>query len=554
MYLSKNYKFLLGCLFMLFLSVGCNEDDDVGVLITDNSDRTVAEAADRRTELSSLIAALRAADGNLYDVLGGAGPFTLFAPSDAAFADLAGALGFSDAGALLEGVDGATLATILTYHVVPERVTSGALEDGGELATVQGETVQISLADGVKVLDKTERPETSTSATVTEADDLASNGVIHIIDKVLLPQSIIDALAIDTRPTILQLAVASDGLSILEAAVLKAGLDGALSGTNNDEDNNELGYTVFAPTDDAFVALLESLGDDYNSLDDFDNDLEMSLLSTILTYHVLPVRVAAAGLAAGDQATLAEVDLGIVASGASFALDDASDDNANITATDIDGSNGVVHTIDKVLLPPAVFEFLDLLASDDLAALVGATPSLSILEEALVKTELAALFVDDMNESFVQEDGESDEDFAARRVPANFTYYNTATVFAPNNDAFVALLDLLGDDYNSLDDFDTDEEIDLLKDILLYHVAGGSVLAEDLSAGDVIATSNGGALDIIQSLTLDALVIGDASNDINAGLLLTDLTAKNGVAHVVDKVLLPQSAVDFITAMGEEEE
>lgn len=149
------------------------EDQDVSNVepAPTTEELNIVETAVATDDLSTLVAAVTAAD--LVGTLSGAGPFTVFAPTNAAFEALpAGTL---DNLLLPENKD--QLVNILTYHVVPGAVVSSALTDGMEVTTVQGGTLTIALGDQVLIND----------ATVVQADVEASNGVVHIIDKVLLP-------------------------------------------------------------------------------------------------------------------------------------------------------------------------------------------------------------------------------------------------------------------------------------------------------------------------------------------------------------------------------
>lgn len=308
---------------------------------------------------------------------------------------------------------------------------------------------------------------------------------------------------------IVELAIASDSLTQLEAAVIKADLVETLSGDGP--------FTVFAPTDEAFVALLGVLGDEYNSLDDFDTDEEIALLTNILLYHVVPAAVNAADLTAGDVGTaLAENSLAVIESGSTFVIGDASSADANITTTDIAATNGVVHLIDKVLLPQEALDFLATI--QDVVDVASTNPDFSVLVDAVVKAELVDVLKGD----------------------------GPFTVFAPTNDAFTALLGALGSNYASLDDFDTEAEIDLLRSILLYHVIPAQVNAADLMAGPAGTALMDNSIEVIASE--DTFVLGDAS-DIDAAITATDLAANNGVVHVIDKVLLPQAAIDFVGSL-----
>ncbi len=529
-YTNNKINILFLLMFSLFMS--CEDDDNDG-RFTYNENRTIVEAAQRTTTLTSLVTALSVADGDLVGTLNGPGPFTVFAPTDTAFEDLASQLGFDDASAMVDQIDKSLLAQILTYHVVAGNNTSANLSDGQSLETVQGENVAIAISEeNVFVQDQTELSGTNTAGSVVVPDQITANGVLHIVDKILLNQAAIDALNIDIRPNLTEVVIDTPALSLLEEAVLKAGVGDILSGDGP--------FTVFAPTDDAFQALLDSLGDDYTEIDDFDNAVEIALLKNILLYHVLPDEVNENELQAGIQETaFANNSIEIINDGGTFVIGDVTATNANITATDIDAINGVAHTIDKVLLPQAVNDFLTLLASDDLVSLVTNTPSLSILGAAIIKTDL----VDELNDITNQEIVDNENTPEDESLNTGFTYYKPATVFAPSNTAFQDLFDSLGPNFNTLDDFDTPAEIKLLKNIVLYHVVPGAILQEDLSAGELATALEGNSLEVIPRVNI--FVLGDATNDINAVFTNSDIEARNGVAHIIDKVLIPAEALNL---------
>jgi len=138
---------------------------------TTMGDETIAAVASGNADLSTLVAALTAAD--LVTTLEGTGPYTVFAPTDAAFADIQ-----STVDTLLEPDNKTDLQQVLTYHVVPGTYTAADLTDGQKLKTVEGQDLTVSITDGVvKVND----------ATVEATDITASNGVVHVINKVLVP-------------------------------------------------------------------------------------------------------------------------------------------------------------------------------------------------------------------------------------------------------------------------------------------------------------------------------------------------------------------------------
>ena len=503
-------KLLTFSAVVLFFSlISCDPDEGFqGPEITLN----IVETASGSNDLTSLVAALLKADenvdSNLVGALSSPGVFTVFAPSNQAFANLLASLdGFNSLADFDTEEERALLAKILQYHVVSGvAAQSGSLSDGGKIATIQGEEITVNVSGGVRVTDKT-----GVAANVIAADILTTNGVVHIVDKVLLPQEVLDALTAEPEPTITDLVVATESLSVLKDAVIKADLAATLA--------SEGPFTVFAPSNDAFVALLDALGDDYNSLDDFDTEAEIALLTNILLYHVIPANVLSTDLAAGAVGTaLTDNSIEVIDDNGTFVIGDASDANANITAVDIMASNGTVHTIDKVLLPQEAIDFVASLQPSTITDLVVATESLSVLKDAVIKADLAATLASE----------------------------GPFTVFAPSNDAFVALLDALGDDYNSLDDFDTEAEIALLTNILLYHVIPANVLSTDLAAGAVGTALTDNSIEVIDDN--GTFVIGDAS-DANANITAVDIMASNGTVHTIDKVLLPQEAIDFVASL-----
>ena len=290
---------------------------------------TIVEVADEAGSFTTLLAAAEAAD--LVDTLNGEGPFTVFAPTDEAFAAALEALDLT-ADELLASDD---LAGILTYHVVPGNVPAADVLglDGQSVATVNGAEVTITIDGDTVMVD---------DATVTATDIAASNGVIHIIDMVLLPgtfeaeEAMEDEAMEDESPgTIVEVADEAGSFTTLLAAAEAADLVDTLNG--------EGPFTVFAPTDEAFAAALEALdltADELLASDD---------LAGILTYHVVPGNVPAAdvlGLDGQSVATVNGAEVTITIDGDTVMVDDAT-----VTATDIAASNGVIHIIDMVLLP-----------------------------------------------------------------------------------------------------------------------------------------------------------------------------------------------------------
>ena len=304
----------------LLAACGGNDDPAPG---------TLAQEATARG-FSALVAAADKA-GLVPAFSAGTSTLTVFAPTDAAFTSLATTLGFASATAMVTALDGPTLAKILQYHVLPAKRMAADLVAGGAtqatLYTFEGaaSTLALNTANGVRITD-----EVLTQATVTTADVPASNGVIHVVDKVLVPPGVLN---------IVQMAKLNPSFSVLVEAVVAANLAGTLSGTGP--------FTVFAPNNDAFTAALGELTLTKAQL------LASPGLAGILTYHVVAGNVRAANvIALPKPAAVTTVQGGTFTVGTTLGITDARGRSAKLLATDVIASNGVIHVIDKVILPP----------------------------------------------------------------------------------------------------------------------------------------------------------------------------------------------------------
>jgi uncharacterized surface protein with fasciclin (FAS1) repeats len=269
-------------------------------IIVNSEDHTLLEAA--------------VGAAGLVDALSAEGPFTVFAPTDEAFTALAEAFDVT----VEELLAYPLLGAVLQYHVVGAEAYSADLSDGQMITTLLGEDVTVSItADGVFI----------NQAQVIVADIAADNGVVHVIDAVLVPE-------FPEETTVVDIIVESEDHTLLEAAVVAAGLVDALSA--------EGPFTVFAPTDEAVVALTEALEITAEDL------LALPNLSDILLYHAVGAEAYAADLSDGQLIeTLQGGNLTV-----SITADGVFINDAQVTVADLEADNGVVHVIDAVLLPP----------------------------------------------------------------------------------------------------------------------------------------------------------------------------------------------------------
>ncbi len=480
----------------------------------------------------TLVDALVLAD--LVSTLQGDGPFTVFAPTDQAFIDANIDLSTFDTDEEI-----AVLTDILLYHVY----TAGAVyatdvTDGLTVAMANGDDASFSVTNGTVMIG---------DATVTTADVMASNGVIHVIDKVLMPPAdLVDIAAV---------AMSTGTHDSLVAALVKADLVSTMQSVGP--------YTVFAPTDQAFT-------DAGIDLDAFTTDEEIAALTDILLYHVYSGAVYAADVTDGLTVAMVNGD------DASFTVTDGTVmiGDATVTAVDVMASNGVIHVIDKVLMPPVPYTGIGICYNTATHMIVAG----STMEECN-----AYMYVEDFEmggqmytgcyntvshaltdvtqaicESYMwtppvdiavtaMSTGVHDS-LVAALVKADLVSTlqgdGPFTVFAPTDQAFAdAGIDLAA--------FTTDEDIATLTDILLYHVYSGAVNAAGVTDGLTVAMVNGD--DASFTVTDGTVMVGDAT------VTTADVMASNGVIHVIDKVLMPPAdepvipeGCDFVIGLSDD--
>jgi uncharacterized surface protein with fasciclin (FAS1) repeats len=307
----KKFIAVLTALFLTFNTAAFGMEEDI------------VDIAASTEGFSVLVAAVTEAE--LVDTLKSDGPFTVFAPTDEAFTNLLAALEISAEDLLAHP----QLAEVLLYHVVPGKVMSTDLSDGMMAETALGESVKVDLSDGVKI----------NTSTVISADIEASNGVIHVIDQVLVPESFkLDAEdtmsdeMMEEAPSIVDVALSDEQFSMLVMLLQKAELVEALQGDGP--------FTVFAPTNDAFVELVTALGITPEEL------MAQPALADVLLYHVISGSVYSTDLTDGLMAPTLNGDT------IKFDLSDGvKADSSTVIAADIETSNGVIHVVDSVLIP-----------------------------------------------------------------------------------------------------------------------------------------------------------------------------------------------------------
>ncbi|GAB5523069.1 MAG: hypothetical protein Roseis2KO_09410 [Roseivirga sp.] len=475
----KIIKYINGLMLMVLaivLVTSCEKDEELfpkAVI----SPKTVAELIADNPSLSTLGGALERL--NLDSVLSLGNTYTVFAPTNAAFS-----------GSALAAMTDAQLEAILLNHVrsttTADFVASMATGYTSTMSTGPDDltlNLHTNVADGAVTIN-------GVGTIVSSMKDLGgTNGVVHVVDGVLLPPTVVDH--VDANPE----------YSTLSAAIAKAELTTALSAAGP--------FTLFAPSDAAFEQFMAAVNGAFgwSSLD----DIPAQVLRDVLMYHV----VADENIVSGDVDGIEPATLqGDSFSVSGTVISDASYTDANIILTDVQGVNGIVHGIDKVLLPDAVFQ--------------------SVLSATLNLVERTA------DRGFTA--------FAAAAAKVNLSVdlgSDELTAFIPNNDAFVALFATI-DNYNSLDDFTTQDDLDALKALLEYHLYAGSLMTSSFTDGGAITTVNGDDFTVDLSGD-DARLRPSLSDAIPSTIVNSNIGATNGVIHEINRVLVPS---DLAGALG----
>ncbi len=301
--------------------------DDVTEVVSQSPDHTVLLAA---LQTAGLVATLQDLSAD----------YTVFAPTDSAFTVFLADAGITSADLLADP----KLSDILLHHVLGTSVASSALTNG-EVTTLNGLDVTVDVTSTPKI----------DNANVIAADIYADNGIVHVLDNILLP----------TYDDVTEVVSQSPDHTVLLAALQTAGLVATLQDLSAD-------YTVFAPTDSAFTVFLADAGITSADL------LADPKLSDILLHHVLGTSVASSALTNGEVTTLNGLDVTVDVTST------PKIDNANVIAADIYADNGIVHVLDNILLP----------TYDDVTEVVSQSPDHTVLLAALQTAGLVATLQD----------------------------------------------------------------------------------------------------------------------------------------------------------------
>ncbi len=466
------WKYLLFIPMLAFM-VACDDEDDN--MTPEPVAPTLSAALDATADLSTLETVIGSINGLVAD-LEGRDAITVFAPNNAAFNSLLNGRTLDELVADIGGT--ANLEKVLQYHVVAGTAFAADLSNGQKLTTLEGSQLTVNIAGSVvTVSDVSEN-----TWTVQTADVAIANGVVHIINGVLLPE-----LPMPEAPTLSTALDATASLSLLDAAIAAVdGLETDLEGLSN--------ITVFAPNNDAFNAALNAYGVD--NLNDLVTELGgVAKLDSVLGFHVVPATAFSTDLSDGDKFTTAigqELTITINNDGVFV-------NGAKVSTPDVAIANGVVHIIDAVLLPeldyPNIVE-------------AGTAAGLTTLLEAVTAVELGA----------------------------TLTGAEAITVFAPKNGAFIGLLDRY--DASGLPNLIEILGAETVANVLKFHVIPSTIFSHDVAEGDqTIQTLEGQEL-TVNKASDGTISITDYLN-FTYTVEMADVVIDNGVVHIIDGVLLP---------------
>lgn len=437
---------------------------------------TLVEAA-TEIGLTTLLTAVTAVPG-LPNALLSAPAITVFAPTNEAFAAALQVFGARDLNELVTKIGGpANLEKVLGFHVVPAKALSTDLAATNSFQTLSGQTITVERSGSTVTV----RDQLGRTAQVVAADREIANGVVHVINGVMLPNL--------GLPTVVE-AAQSAGLTTLLDAVTAAGLGNALLNTPQ--------MTVFAPTNAAFTAALQAYG--AANLNQLVAKIGgISNLQNVLGFHVVPAAAFSFELSPTNTfTTLAGQQLTVTRTASGVTVRDALGNTANVVTPDVAISNGVVHVIDRVLLPTI-----------DLPNVVEAAQAanLTVLLQAVTAAGLG-------NALLSQE---------------------SMTVFAPTNQAFTNLLQALN--LNSLQELINALGVDAVTKVLGFHVVPATAFSFNLAAGAQEVPTLAGEMLTVTRTGNNVTVTDKAGNTFN--VVAADVAIENGVVHVIDGVLLP---------------
>lgn len=470
----KNFLKYLLTGSLLFAIYSCNEDEPMPQIAP-----SLTQAANT-AGLTTLLAAVEAIPG-LGTALTSAPAITVFAPTNQAFADALTAFGATDLPDLVAKLGGAqNLETVLGFHVVPAVAFSGDLAATNTFTTLSGQSLTVNASGGnVTVVDAA-----GNTANVVTPNVEIQNGVVHVINRVLLPE--IDL----PKPNLVEAATDAGLTTLLSAVTAVDGLPEALLGAE--------AITVFAPRNEAFADALEAFNVD--NLDQLVIKIGgIENLETVLGFHVVPAVAFSADLAATNTfPTLGGQNLTVTKTGNTVTVTDANGVAATVVAADVAIENGVVHVIDKVLLPEL---------------------TLPTVVEAATAAELTVLL----------------DAVTAANLGGALLEAEAITVFAPTNAAFAALL--AAQEVTSLEALITKIGAANVSKVLRFHVVPATAFSFDLAEGPQSVPTLAGENLTVTRTGNNVTVTDIAGTTYN--VTIANVAIKNGVVHVIDGVVLP---------------
>lgn len=472
--MTNLFKYLLFGSFLLTI-ISCQSDDYQGPIPYPTLIETGEDAG-----LTTLVSAVRAVPG-LEAALQDQQGITVFAPTNDAFANALTAFKASSLSDLVVKIGGVqNLQTVLGFHVVPAVAFSKNLNATNVFITLANQGLTVNVSNGVvTVVDVA-----GNTSRVIQADVQIENGVVHVIDRVLLPK--IDL----PKPTLVEAATKAGLTTLLSAVTAVDGLANTLLSAN--------AITVFAPTNEAFAEALKVFK--VTNLNDLVTKIGgVKNLEKVLGFHVVPAVAFAKDLAATNTfTTLSGQNIVVTKSGNTVSVRDPLGRVAQVVAADIAIKNGVVHVLNGVMLPKL-----------ELPTLVEAATAanLTVLLQAVTAANLGGPLLN----------------------------AEAITVFAPTNQAFTNLLTALK--VGSLQELIAKLGAPAVAKVLQFHVVPAVAFSFDLKEGAQSVPTLAGDMLTVTKTGSNVTVTDKAGNTWK--VVVANVAIKNGVVHVIDGVLLP---------------
>jgi len=499
--LMKMRDTFLGLSMMLVLTVSCTKDEEVTTLedtevTATETEKNILEFISERKDATIFNELIETSSPEVKNLFNGDEEYTIFVPTNQAWETFfTRFLGYDSVDDLTIDKRRDLRDLIVKYHTVQGSFLKESFVDAQKVESLEGQPFQTFVSgDNIFLEDNTnnEFNDYEDGTTVIEADGIVSNGVVHFIDAVLIPENFIQTLA--------RKILERDDTTIFEEALVKTDLFVFYRDITRAD--------AFIPNDEAWETCFNLLGDNFNSLNDFETEEELTLLKEIVLNHVTK-GVGPDGFSAFTE--LNDIDVRLIMrdgfGNMAFGLKDGTGLVTQFEETNIAAENkSNLHIIDRVLLPQSIIDYVIENYKDSLMDFITNLDDLKSLHEAFTAVP-------------------------ADKLPSFLKNGTPFTLFLPTEEALTAL-------ENQYGDLDTQKGREILANIIGYHfIYGQKINASDISFSEPYKTFQYETISFEQ--VNGGVAIIDSKGDNSATVLSVDNDIAGGTVHVIDSVLIP---------------